>query len=326
MNIMRKVIFGAVVLLLAAACSVDSGSMPSGNNTISVTASLGATTRIAVAEDSESDKWTLSWAEDDALGGFAMGGSDDSFALYEMDSYDLNSSTFKGEASDLPLRFVYPYRAEALIEGGLYEVDLSSQRFDMLAPMANLSSSTHLISAEEFEASSSGSISMQHIGCAITLNLSVESLYLNGESYTYQLSRIEMGTDEDEDGDYLAIPASCQIDLNATVEQATFYSNISDGVIAVDIDNSLDIIPGEVYSVIFSSLPISIASAEQISLKYYFNRYNLDGELDKVCHTKGLVVSNDGSSTVEFARATHNIISAPYDGALYYSISITAGL
>ncbi|MFI3323788.1 MAG: hypothetical protein SNI45_03660 [Rikenellaceae bacterium] len=322
---MKKVIFSAAALLLATACSVDSGSMPAVNNTISVTASLGTTTRISVAEDAQSNSWILSWAENDALGGFAMGGSESSFALYEMDSYDPNSSTFKGEASDLPLRFVYPYSAEALIADGLYEVDLSSQRFDILSPMANMSS-THLISAHGFEPSESSSISMQHIGCAITLNLSIESLYLNGESYTYRLSRIEMGTDDDEDGNYLAIPTSCEIDLNSTLDQDSFYSNISGGVIAVDVDNSPQITPGEVYSVIFSALPISIASAEQICLKCYFDCYNLDGEFERVCYTKGLTVTNDSDSTVEFARATHNTISASYAGSLYYGVSITAGL
>lgn len=326
---MKRSLPFALLTLLIGSCSTPRENTPTVALPVcSVAATLSTpTSRIAISEDSDTKRWKGEWESDDALGGASLGCDITAFDLFEIDSYGTSSSSFTGSYRDADIRFVYPYNSTSAVEDDHYTVDLAEQQFDMEESFALLGEYTHFISSSAIDPTEQNSISMQHIGCAILLNIDFYSLYGYGESYQYKLERLEVGLEAEDavDGDLL-VATSKQINLSADVADDDFYSNPTMGILGVDICNSPYISPSTTYSVIFNSFPFAVAVGESLSLKFYLGRYDMEGTFVKTYYTKALSVTNTTADEILFSRATYNTINSHYDGSLYFSVSINAGL
>ncbi len=325
-----KVLFAFVLVSIAVGCSeVESTDSQCGDLTFELSLEGGGTdSRVAVSEDPQSEKWLVEWSEGDALGGYSTAG-ELCFTPFSMVNFDSESSTFSGSVQGEQMRLLYPYDELGEIDNGLYRVDLTSQSVDMDSPFSLMGQNTYMINSEMISMDSTTPIVMRHVGAALTLKLGFTSL---SEDYTYTLSRVALGADEEslDSGDVQPILTQ-DINLTLPIDDSAFYTNPTYGSLELDVVNSPTIYnyssqeASTIYSLNFNILPMEILAGESIDVIWYLYRTSIEGgKVNEIFNS--VTISNTLDRTINFERATRNEISAICDiSGCYIHITVDVG-
>lgn len=327
---MKKIVGSIIFSLFVVACSTSTSSLsPDASGAlVSVSASMGATTRISLSESDVDDSWVLQWVDGDALGAYSLGGDAVAFEPFEMLDFDLSNSLFQGELLEGYSRFVYPYLADATLEQDAFTIDLAAQSADMEDPFAAMSSTTYMISDEAVALQEGGAkITMNHLGAAFTVNIRFSSL--DEEKYIYTFQSIEIGEAESTQGG-VALPYAARVDLGAE-SPSDALSELSSGAIVVSVENSPEVVnydpesSNTTYSINLNALPFTIGVGESIPLTWRLYRENREsGTVQETYKTH--YISNNGDEQVEFGRATHTDLNYECDiTGCYVWISVDVG-
>ncbi len=327
---MRRVLLASIALSAFVGCSVESEPLSSGgclSLEVSLEGGEDSSSRIEVSEQSGSDSWSVEWSEGDLLGGVGLGGSQSSFSEFKMESFDAKNSTFSGAIQSEQLRLVYPFDSSSVIDDDSYRVDLTTQVADASDSFASLSSYTHMISSTPLDTNSAEAITMKHLGAAMTLNVAFSSL---SDDYTYILGYMEIGQTESSESS-IAIPTSYEIDLGASLDSSSIYSNAERGALTIEVENSPYLYnydaaqSSTIYPLHFNIFPFDVANGEILDLTWHlYCKNNSTGVVREIFNT--VEITNQSGSKVSFERSTHNVINALCDiEGCYMRVTIDVG-
>lgn len=177
---MKKILLLAAAVTAIFSCSktdIDELLLSDVNGNLSADGTMRTITINASLDEDDSqtrmaldDGWGLTWETGDALMAWSNDGGDSTNKLSNQDeSFDAASVTFEGDIpAESPFRLLYPYDADAAIEGGEYTIDISSQAEGGSDPyMVNDDILAQI--ADEYN------VMMRHIGAAVVLNLTFPS-------------------------------------------------------------------------------------------------------------------------------------------------------
>ncbi len=283
-------------LLVAVSCTSNSISSPATEQlgtykTVSVYTPSAQDSRVAIDPSGDNNSWLLSWEDGDQVG-ICADGVIDKFTIGVSDQSS-SSAQFNGYTSAATARVVYPYVADAL-SNETYTVDLAAQSYDFNDHYGYLGECSPLISSEMIDMTADApSAYMQHISAAVELRLKFSDLE---EGASYKMSSVTLN----------GVPSSTSFLLDANVDQIS--SADADGEdIVITIENSPAVEADEIYTILASTLPFSVASDESISFTLTFEKTTASGSTSSI--SRSYTNTNTSGEEVLFERATHNYIS-----------------
>lgn len=346
---MKKIFTLAALAAAAVSCSAPEEQIISGQESglQTITASIAPATKVALSADQESGNWKVSWVDGDALGCYSSGVGQSAFSRYAMVKFDESNSSFSGEVQGDDIRLVYPYDSEAVIEDGFYTVDLGKQIVDMSNDFGSMESYTHLISGELADGAIDN-VSMKHLGGALTLNMRFGWVSSLGDYRSSRLSKIEIGVGDNQiaangkletinlDADQNPIyewPTAAKIDLEQPIDADELYSETTNGAINAYLINSPEIYAYDAadesttYTITLNTLPAQIAAGKNIYVRcfIYFNTFDETGAVTlerEFYSAKNIAITED----LDLTRSTHNTINVLFDGAFYWTATISVDL
>ncbi len=279
-----------VLILLAALCAATSCSesfeqsqelTTTPMTDISMRVLAEASTRV----DVDNQTWEATWTQGDQLTAWAS--TSQSTHTLAMDVYDSKASTFSGSVpADETLRLIYEADANVAYSASTASLDISAQTSGV--------KTTVMVSSDLISDASAAPL-MVHVGAAMVLNLSFESV-----ATTMNITAVEL----------LDVPSTIDLNLLEGVD-GNFYSNSTNGSIMVTLAEPIAIsTDSTTASVAFNILPFDVAPAQSVGVKVYFEDTT---DTATPFYIETSVTNSSEDYTVSFKRATYNIISCSCD-------------
>lgn len=279
---MNKLSLMTLIVFVVASCSksgVELTKIPNNLTDVVVSVSTGSDIDSRVVVD---DTWSVSWSDGESLLGWSQ--ADNYLSEFVMSDFSASYSTFEGGVSGQYYRLIVPYSAYAVISDGYYTVDIKSQ--------TSGAGTIHMVSDEVLSVDGyAAAPMMKHVGAAMTLNIN----FSNYDSSSLILKSVEL----------CDVPVAIEVNLNAAVSDSDFYGKDTLGAICVNLDQGVAV--DQNVSVKLNILPFSVESGASVTIGLNFE------DSDGKSYSATTSVTNSGTASVEFARATYNTINCSYD-------------
>ncbi|MFR9522979.1 MAG: GLUG motif-containing protein [Rikenellaceae bacterium] len=262
--------------------------------TVSTSQTGDQATRVAIEEDADSGDLLLTWADNDALGGWSWNAS--SFSIFEIDNESIDSTrksaTFNGSIyeEDDYYRLMHPYIAGAEFTDQTYTIDFAAQSTDMEQDeYYTLGQGLYMISSSIDSRGTEAPV-MMHIGAVLDINLRFENL---PEDVSVKLASLKI-----EGSETLEIPQSATIDFRHDVADDSFVKSSTGGAIEVEAKNSPALSATETYTLKASTMPFTFGADEELTMTVV-----LTSSTTK--YTKSFTLANNSGDAIEVERAMY---------------------
>lgn len=312
---MNKIILSLSLLLFAFSCNKETIEIDRDITEVTLTAQLSdAAIDSRVATDYSNDSyWDFSWEGTETIYGWYTGCSEP--IKYTIEDFDLLTLTFKGEIGDGDYhRFIYQGESDQMPQitaNGDLKVDISEQNGNL--------NKTYLINDQQIPTQylSGGNVNdidVRQLGGFMVVDLLLKDF---DSQSSYTLTSLA----------YSDIPVTAEIDMSEIYDSQSLHLNKTNGTVTVSELNepftavTLDGVNYMKATIRLNILPFDLAVGQSVDIDFTVS------VTDKDSNSKGLVggatLTNNGESSLPFARATHNYTVAKITADMQSGITIT---